>query len=147
MMVMKFSLAILMGSFVSASAAFAQSSQAVSSQTARNSKHGVVKSKAAVTRPVTGRSTARAGAEATRTVANRPTAKSASASVPIATTSAASSGGGRSPASVTDSSNALEVRGQSRNLSMMLTLRNRGNDIKFVKPRENYKNEIQNTSY
>lgn len=36
----------------------------------------------------------------------------------------------------------LEVNGQSRNLNMMLVLRNDKDKIKFVKVRENYRNEI-----
>ncbi len=52
----------------------------------------------------------------------------------------------RAPATL-DSGAALEVRGQSRNLSMMLVLKNKKRDIDFVKPRENYSREVQNTSY
>ena len=36
----------------------------------------------------------------------------------------------------------LEVRGQSRNLNMTLVLRNDKDKIKFVKIRENYRQEI-----
>jgi hypothetical protein len=36
----------------------------------------------------------------------------------------------------------LEVNGQSRNLNMMLVLRNDKDKIKFVHPRENYHDEI-----
>ena len=36
----------------------------------------------------------------------------------------------------------LEVNGQSRNLNMMLVLRNDKDKIKFVHPRENYRDEI-----
>lgn len=36
----------------------------------------------------------------------------------------------------------LEVNGQSRNLNMMLVLRNDKDKIKFVKVRENYRDEI-----
>jgi hypothetical protein len=42
---------------------------------------------------------------------------------------------------------ALEVRGQSRNLSMMLVLKNRKENIDFVHPREHYQNEIRATIY
>ncbi len=53
----------------------------------------------------------------------------------------------RQPAGLSDSNTALEVRGQSRNLSMMLVLKNRKSDIDFVKPRETYSTEVQNTAY
>jgi hypothetical protein len=36
----------------------------------------------------------------------------------------------------------LEVNGQSRNLNMMLVLRNDKDKIKFVRPRESYRDEI-----
>ena len=36
----------------------------------------------------------------------------------------------------------LEVKGQSRNLNMLLTLRNDKDKIKFVKVRDNYREEI-----
>lgn len=36
----------------------------------------------------------------------------------------------------------LEINGQSRSLNMMLVLRNDKDKIKFVKLRENYRNEI-----
>jgi hypothetical protein len=49
--------------------------------------------------------------------------------------------------SVSDSEKALEVRGQSRNLSMMLVLKNRKDSIDFVKPRETYSEEIKNTGF
>ena len=41
----------------------------------------------------------------------------------------------------------LEVRGQSRQLSMMLVLKNSKDKIEFVKVRENFEKEILNTSY
>ena len=53
----------------------------------------------------------------------------------------------RNLSSVSDSNSALEVRGQSRNLSMLLVLKNRKDNVNFVKPREHYSTEIQNTSY
>jgi hypothetical protein len=42
----------------------------------------------------------------------------------------------------TGSQKPLEVNGQSRNLNMMLVLRNDKDKIKFVHPRENYHDEI-----
>lgn len=36
----------------------------------------------------------------------------------------------------------LQVNGQSRNINMMLVLRNDKDKIKFVHPRENYRDEI-----
>lgn len=54
----------------------------------------------------------------------------------------------RSPASgVSDSQKSLEIRGQSRNLSMLLVLKNRHENIDFVKPRETYREEIQKTGF
>ncbi|MBF0442125.1 MAG: hypothetical protein HQK54_09485 [Oligoflexales bacterium] len=41
----------------------------------------------------------------------------------------------------------IEVKGQSRNLNMMLILKNAGDKIDFVKARENYHVEIVNTHY
>jgi len=57
---------------------------------------------------------------------------------------------GSAPPSVPDSVSGessgsqkpLEVNGQSRNLNMMLVLRNDKDKIKFVHPRENYRDEI-----
>jgi hypothetical protein len=61
------------------------------------------------------------------------------------------SGPARGPASlsagISDSQKSLEIRGQSRNLSMLLVLKNRHENIDFVKPRETYRTEIQNTQY
>ena len=54
------------------------------------------------------------------------------------------SGEGRGLASV---KKPLEVRGQSRQLSMMLVLKNSKDKIQFVKVRENFEREIMNTSY
>ena len=71
---------------------------------------------------------------------------------PTATTSTKSGTGtpgtmARAPNGVSDSNKALEVKGQTRNLSMMLTLKNRGDNIDFVKPRQNYQSEIKNTGF
>ena len=46
------------------------------------------------------------------------------------------------PAADGDGRKPLEVKGQSRNLNMMLVLRNEKDKIKFVKMRENYREEI-----
>jgi len=58
---------------------------------------------------------------------------------------------GRAPASlstgISDSQKSLEIRGQSRNLSMLLVLKNRHENIDFVKPRESYREEIQQTGF
>ena len=48
---------------------------------------------------------------------------------------------------VSDSQTALEIRGQSRNLSMLLILKNRHENIDFVKPRDSYKEEIAKTGF
>ena len=53
----------------------------------------------------------------------------------------------RAPAGVSDSQKSLEIRGQSRNLSMLLVLKNRHENIDFVKPRETYREEIQKTDF
>ena len=53
----------------------------------------------------------------------------------------------RGPSGVNDSDKVFEVRGQSRNLSMMLVLKNRKDNIDFVKARENFASEIKETSY
>ncbi len=46
-----------------------------------------------------------------------------------------------------DSGKSIEVRGQARSLSMMLVLKNKKDDINFVKPRENYRKESRETEY
>lgn len=53
----------------------------------------------------------------------------------------------RAPTGLSDSQRELEIRGQSRNLSMMLVLKNRHENIDFVKPRDTYRDEIQQTSF
>lgn len=57
----------------------------------------------------------------------------------------------RGPASlsagISDSQKSLEIRGQSRNLSMLLVLKNRHENIDFVKPRETYRDEITQTEF
>ncbi|MGZ3744504.1 MAG: hypothetical protein ACXWRE_01465 [Pseudobdellovibrionaceae bacterium] len=57
----------------------------------------------------------------------------------------------RGPASlsagISDSQKSLEIRGQSRNLSMLLVLKNRHENIDFVKPRETYREEIPQTEF
>ena len=42
---------------------------------------------------------------------------------------------------------SLEIRGQTRTLSMMLVLQNKRDKIDFIKPRKNYRNEILRTEY
>jgi hypothetical protein len=46
-----------------------------------------------------------------------------------------------------DPNKALEVRGQSRTLSMMLVLKNGKEGINFIKVRESYRPEITSTPY
>lgn len=46
-----------------------------------------------------------------------------------------------------DVNRSLEVRGQTRNLSMMLILKNAKDNIDFVKVRENYQTEISSTEF
>jgi hypothetical protein len=82
--------------------------------------------------------------------------KKEAAKVPAASSSARPQAqrpvaGGRMPASlsagVSDSQKSLEIRGQSRNLSMLLVLKNRHENIDFVKPRETYRDEISKTDF
>lgn len=42
---------------------------------------------------------------------------------------------------------ALKIRGQTRNPSMILVFKNREEEIKFIKLRKNYKREILTTPY
>lgn len=51
----------------------------------------------------------------------------------------------RGPAS--DPNAPIEVRGQSRNLNMLLILQNPNEEINFVKPRTDYKKEIDSMTY
>jgi len=51
----------------------------------------------------------------------------------------------RAPAS--DPNAPIEVRGQSRNLNMLLILQNQNEAIDFIKMRKDYKNETQRMSY
>ena len=41
----------------------------------------------------------------------------------------------------------MEIKGQARNLSMLLTLKNNKDKIKFVEPRSDYRPEILKTNY
>jgi hypothetical protein len=60
----------------------------------------------------------------------------------------------RSPATAGGSSmggigapKTLEIRGQSRNLNMLLILKNPIDQIDFIKPKTNYKEEIGQTNF
>lgn len=66
---------------------------------------------------------------------------------PAPRSSLASTVSRRGPAGISDSQRELEIRGQSRNLSMLLVLKNRNENIDFVKPRDSYREEIQQTGY
>jgi hypothetical protein len=44
-------------------------------------------------------------------------------------------------------SGQIEIRGQSRNVSMTLLLNNRSEAIRFVEPRKHYREEILSTPY
>ena len=57
----------------------------------------------------------------------------------------ASSAATRGPAR--DPNAPIEVVGQSRNLNMLLILQNPNEEINFVKPRTDYKKEIENMNY
>lgn len=59
-------------------------------------------------------------------------------------------GPGRAPASmgaVQEAEKPLEVTGQSRNLSMSLTLRNEKDKIKFIEIRRTFRDEVRGTGY
>jgi hypothetical protein len=58
-----------------------------------------------------------------------------------------SSGGMASIGGVAESDKAIQVMGQARNLSMMLTLRNEKDRIKFVEVRRHFRPEISQTQY
>lgn len=81
----------------------------------------------------------------------RPRSKDVKTKIPMKTkvvqTSPPSKLVARIPSGVSDSQKALEVKGQARNLSMMLVLKNRSDNIDFVKPRQNYNDEIKNTGF
>lgn len=48
---------------------------------------------------------------------------------------------------VQEAEKPLEVTGQSRNLSMVLVLKNEKDKIKFVEVRRNFKNEVKQTQF
>jgi hypothetical protein len=48
---------------------------------------------------------------------------------------------------VAEAEKPLEVTGQSRNLSMVLVLKNDKDKIKFVEVRRNFKNEVKQTQF
>ncbi len=56
-------------------------------------------------------------------------------------------GGMASIGGVAESDKAIQVTGQSRNLSMLLTLRNEKDRIKFVEVRRDFRPEIGQTQY
>lgn len=47
----------------------------------------------------------------------------------------------------TDFKDPLKVKGQTRNLNMMLLLKSKEDKIKFIKVRRNFRKEILNTQY
>ena len=49
--------------------------------------------------------------------------------------------------SASEESEGLEIRGQTRTLSMMLVLQNRRDKIDFIKPRRDYRDRILQTEY
>jgi len=54
---------------------------------------------------------------------------------------------GRSVSSIDGQKKAIEVRGQTRTLSMGLVLKNKKEQIDFIQPRTNYDEEIKATTY
>lgn len=104
----------------------------------------------AATKKVAAKKTAKAATKITKTV----TKKTGNVPSKINKQARLSSPRGlpqRSPASlsagISDSQKSLEIRGQSRNLSMLLVLKNRHENIDFVKPRESYREEITQTEF
>jgi hypothetical protein len=94
---------------------------------------------------------AQAGTVATKKAANpKVIAKvnSSAKSQPkvAAAVSPVNSAGNRAPASL-DPNRAVEIRGQSRTLSMMLVLKNGKENINFVKVRKDYNAEIKATEF
>ncbi len=90
----------------------------------------------------------------------------APAAAPARTSKAAPAGASKSPAPAASASKtpapvgppgglsggggevkALEVRGQARSLQMMMLLKGKGDDIHFVKPRKDFRPEINTTTY
>jgi len=54
---------------------------------------------------------------------------------------------GRSVSSIDGQKKAIEIRGQTRTLSMGLVLKNKKEQIDFIQPRTNYDEEIKETTY
>jgi len=54
---------------------------------------------------------------------------------------------GRSVSSIDGQKRAIEIRGQTRTLSMGLVLKNKKEQIDFIQPRTNYDEEIKETTY
>ena len=93
-----------------------------------------------------------ARAAASRTPASAAGKSAQKVSTPTTVKNASPVGASRSPASATlhsgsESEQVLKVSGQSRNLSMMLTIKSEKDKIKFGEIRENYKNEVKKTNY
>lgn len=53
----------------------------------------------------------------------------------------------QAPSSATTSQKPLQVKGQTRALSMGLTLKNEKEKIDHIKPRDNFDEEIKDTNY
>ncbi len=53
----------------------------------------------------------------------------------------------RNLASLGGTPGTVQIRGQTRNLSMMLIMKNGKDDINFIKPRRDYHNEVLSTTF
>jgi len=104
---------------------------------------------------VAAKASAKASAKVAKGKVNKPVTKKALAKPPVATTKhvavtrapAQQRGPSSLSAGISDSQKSLEIRGQSRNLSMLLVLKNRHENIDFVKPRESYREEVPQTAF
>jgi len=114
-----------------------------------NNAHATVKKKTFTKTTVTKTKVAKATkAKSTKTVSKKVMATQRARAMSLAAPRAQTQ---RFPASlstgISDSQKSLEIRGQSRNLSMLLVLKNRHENIDFVKPRESYREEIPQTEF
>ncbi len=53
----------------------------------------------------------------------------------------------RSLSSLSGPERSIQIRGQTRGLSMMLVLKNGKDEINFIKPRKNYRTKVLSTQF
>ncbi|MBK7963307.1 MAG: hypothetical protein IPK04_20235 [Bdellovibrionales bacterium] len=87
-----------------------------------------------------------AGRKPATAVAAPPAPTKATAQTP-AQTSAPATSAPRGLSAGGGEAKALEVRGQARSLQMMMLLKGKGDDIHFVKPRKDFRPEVNTTTY